>query len=174
MDVPTGHKIPSMMSNRRSELLRRLVKSKVEDASHGVPRISRGEALPLSFAQERLWFLDRLGRLGPAYHIGLAVRLKGPLDPAALSAALTEIVRRHEALRSRITTRDGCGFQRIDAPWPVELVAERVTVAQARSRTRTLMEAPFDLATDRLLALHAFCVRRSRSRSSPVDAPYRV
>ncbi|WP_050886432.1 non-ribosomal peptide synthetase, partial [Bradyrhizobium sp. STM 3843] len=123
----------------------------LEHLSNRIPTVSRELQLPLSFAQERLWFLDRLGRLGPAYHIGLTVRLTGALDPIALSAALTEIVRRHEAIRTRIVMRDGTASQQIDPPWRIDLVAEPVAHAQAKQRTRGLMEEPFDLTRDRLL-----------------------
>ena len=122
MDTPTPKTLPKKASSgSKLELLRRKVRSAVEDLSDGIPTISRDRSLPLSFAQERLWFLDRLGRLGPAYHIGLSVRLKGRLDAAALSAALTEIVRRHEAIRTRVVMRDGLGSQVIDPPWPIDL-----------------------------------------------------
>src|SRR5882757_2641774 len=152
MDIPTHETSPTTaIRDSRMELLRRKVRSAVGDFSDAIPRIPRGRSLPLSFAQERLWFLDRLGGLGPAYHIGLSVRLRGRLDPAALSAALTEIVRRHEAIRTRIAISNGLGSQLLDPPWPINLVAERVTLAQARLRTRTLMEERFDLANDRLL-----------------------
>src|SRR5258708_4585341 len=101
------------IKGRRAELLRRKGMRAIEDVSISIPRISRDRLLPLSFAQERLWFLDRLGRLGPAYHIGLSVRVKGELDRAALSAALTDIVRRHEAVRTRFVMRDGAACQLI-------------------------------------------------------------
>ena len=65
--------------------------------------LPRTGPLPLSFAQRRLWFLDRLDPGGAAYNIALAVELEGHLDAAALEAALGEIVRRHEILRSRFT-----------------------------------------------------------------------
>ena len=152
MDILTHKAAPKItIRGSKLELLRRKLRSTVEDFSDGIPQVSRDHSLPLSFAQERLWFLDRLGRLGPAYHIGLAVRLTGELDSVALSAALTEIVRRHEAVRTRIAMRDGLGSQLIDPPWPIDLAAERVTLAEARLRTRRLMEESFDLANDRLL-----------------------
>jgi len=99
MDMPIERTAPkNTIKGRRAELLRRRVMSAIEDVSISIPSISRDRLLPLSFAQERLWFLDRLGRLGPAYHIGLSVRVRGVLDCAALSAALTDVVRRHEAV----------------------------------------------------------------------------
>ncbi|MEH2536065.1 amino acid adenylation domain-containing protein/non-ribosomal peptide synthase protein (TIGR01720 family) [Bradyrhizobium sp. AZCC 1588] len=151
MDIPMHKTLPTAaIKGPRLELLRRKIRNSVEDLFDGIPKVSRDHALPLSFAQERLWFLDGLGRLGPAYHIGLAVRLRGQLNIAALSAALTEIVRRHEAVRTRFTMRDGLGSQLLDPPWEIELGTERVTLDEARLRTRALMEHPFDLANDRM------------------------
>src|SRR4051794_25869052 len=139
------------IKGRKLELLRRRL-----DAVEGLPaariqRQPRGGPLRLSFAQERLWFLDRLGAVGPAYNISLAARLRGPLDPKILSAALTEIVRRHEAVRTRFATRDGVGIQLIDPPWRIDLTPEPVGLAEAKLRARQLMDQPFDLVADRLL-----------------------
>ncbi|HEX8905808.1 MAG TPA: condensation domain-containing protein, partial [Longimicrobiaceae bacterium] len=69
--------------------------------------------LPLSFAQQRLWFLEQLGNLGSAYHIHRRLRLWGPLDRAALVRALDRIVARHEALRTTFSVRGGEPEQRI-------------------------------------------------------------
>jgi amino acid adenylation domain-containing protein/FkbM family methyltransferase len=64
-----------------------------------LPRPRRGGE-PLSFAQQRLWFLHQLDHESTAYHIPVALRLEGALSPAALAAALAGVVRRHEALRT--------------------------------------------------------------------------
>src|SRR5947209_2334420 len=63
-------------------------------------KASASRSAPLSFAQQRLWFLDRLEPGGPAYNVPLAVRLAGPLDAAALERSLDALVRRHEILRT--------------------------------------------------------------------------
>src|SRR5205085_1846284 len=66
-----------------------------------IPQAPRDREIPLSFAQARLWFLDRVRPGSAVYNVPVAWRLRGRLEPAALAAALTEIVRRHEALRTR-------------------------------------------------------------------------
>ncbi|HEU4559344.1 MAG TPA: amino acid adenylation domain-containing protein, partial [Longimicrobium sp.] len=71
----------------------------------------RAGALPLSFAQERLWFLDRLEPGSTTYNLGAARRLGGALDEAALERSLSEVVRRHEALRTTFMEVDGSPVQ---------------------------------------------------------------
>src|SRR5687767_15967976 len=75
-----------------------------------VPRVHRDGA-PLSFAQERLWFLDRLEPGSATYNIPAARRLGGALDESALERSLSEIVRRHEALRTVFAEVDGAPVQ---------------------------------------------------------------
>ncbi len=82
---------------------------------------ARDAALPLSFSQQRLWFLDRLAPDAANYNLGVAFDLRGPLDLAALAAGLTEIVRRHEILRTRFVDRDGEPRQEILPPPQVPL-----------------------------------------------------
>ena len=69
-------------------------------AGRHIPAVERGGELPLSFAQERLWFLDRLEPGLVAYNVPVAVRLEGPLDVRALQRAVDRIVERHETLRT--------------------------------------------------------------------------
>ncbi|WP_405139745.1 amino acid adenylation domain-containing protein [Sphaerisporangium sp. NBC_01403] len=72
---------------------------------------------PLSYGQERMWFLSRLeGSGGAAYNVFLAHRLRGPLDAGALERAIAEIVARHEVLRTRYPAKDGDPVQVIDPP----------------------------------------------------------
>jgi amino acid adenylation domain-containing protein len=113
----------------------------------------RSEPLPLSFAQERLWFLDRLEPGGTGYAIPAALRLRGDLDAAALERALGEVVRRHEALRTTFAERDGVPVQVVH-PFagfavPVEALPGRDAAEREAAALRRCTEEsvrPFDLA----------------------------
>ncbi|HJX28063.1 MAG TPA: amino acid adenylation domain-containing protein, partial [Thermoanaerobaculia bacterium] len=72
-----------------------------------------GTEIPLSPAQERLWFLDRLEPGNPAYNVPLALRLRGPLSAPALAAALAAVARRHEVLRTRFVEAAGRPVQEL-------------------------------------------------------------
>ncbi len=115
----------------------------------------RDEPPPLSFAQERLWFLDQLEPGLAAYNVPAALELAGPLQPAALAGALCHLARRHETLRTRYAESDGRGVQVIDgdAPLPlpvVDLAALAGSKDRAEAESRRLLAAesarPFDLA----------------------------
>ncbi|MFL5386105.1 MAG: condensation domain-containing protein, partial [Longimicrobiaceae bacterium] len=115
--------------------------------------VERTGALPLSFAQERLWFIDRLEPGSAVYNIFAAWRLGGTLDEAALRRALGEVVRRHEALRTVFAEVDGSAVQVI-APFggfalPVEDLSglgEADREAAARRRAGEEAARPFDLS----------------------------
>jgi amino acid adenylation domain-containing protein len=118
----------------------------------------RPDRLPLSFAQERLWLLERLERLAAAYNIPVAVRLRGRLDVAALQQSLTEVVRRHEVLRTRFDLSAAGPMAVIEPARPFDLEVVDLTAlaasdaeAAARRRMAELVGAPFDLAQGRLL-----------------------
>ncbi|HEU4559242.1 MAG TPA: condensation domain-containing protein, partial [Longimicrobium sp.] len=115
--------------------------------------VERDGALPLSFAQERLWFINRLEPESAAYNVPMAWRVDGALDQAALERALGEIVRRHEALRTVFPEVDGSPAQAI-APFggftlPVEDLSglsEPDREAAVRRRADEEAARPFDLS----------------------------
>src|SRR5262249_51854058 len=123
-----------------------------------IVRVDRSGPLTASFAQQRLWFLDRLQPGSPAYNIPIAVRLDGRLDVDALRRALAEVVRRHEILRT--TFADDGGVPRpviadsLELPLPVEDLCSLPEDRRLdRALERVLEEAakPFDLATGPLV-----------------------
>lgn len=116
------------------------------------PRPGPEPGFPLSYAQERLWFLDQADPGSTAYVMPGALRLRGTLDERALRAALDEIVRRHEVLRTTFPAEGGLPEQRIGrpraVPMPVlEADGEDAVAAACRAEANT----PFDLARDLLL-----------------------
>jgi len=129
-----------------------------------VPVEIRPKSIPLSHAQERLWFLDQLGPGDPAYAIPFALRLDGPLDARALRSALREVVDRHEVLRTTFPSVAGRPEQRIHAPgselacaaaWVEESDLSPLDGAERDRRLRERLDAlarePFDLAAGPLM-----------------------
>ncbi|HEV2149164.1 MAG TPA: amino acid adenylation domain-containing protein, partial [Longimicrobiaceae bacterium] len=119
-------------------------------------RASREGPLPLSFAQQRLWIVDRLEPESPAYNMPFALRLRGALDAAALRASIGELVRRHEVLRTVFEERDGEPVQVVCPPAPARLpLVDLGTLPNPeREMARQVAEEadrPFDLARGPLL-----------------------
>ena len=118
----------------------------------------RDGELPLSFAQERLWLLDRLDPGSASYNIFDAIRLEGEVSAVRVSAALSEIFGRHEVLRTTFDSRQGRPVQRIAPPSPVAVPVvdlERLPAAAREPEARRLLDREvhrgFDLARGPLL-----------------------
>ncbi|HEU4881703.1 MAG TPA: amino acid adenylation domain-containing protein, partial [Longimicrobium sp.] len=115
-----------------------------------IERVDRGGRLPLSFAQQRLWFLEQLGDLGSTYHIPTGLRLQGELDRGALVRTLDRLVERHEALRTTFVEVEGEPVQRIAEESRFHLLEHDLGGhADAEAELRRLVaeesSAPFDL-----------------------------
>ncbi|MDQ3982267.1 MAG: AMP-binding protein, partial [Actinomycetota bacterium] len=100
-----------------------------ETALPPLVRAPRDRPLPLSFGQERLWFLDRLEPGSSEYLVPVAVRIRGRLDAGALEQALCELVARHEILRTRYENAGGEPVPVIDEPAPLPLARVDLTSA---------------------------------------------
>ena len=123
-------------------------------AAPALQPVSRQERLPLSFAQQRLWFLQQLEPESTAYNLPLAVRLSGDLDRTALQHSLSEIVRRHEALRTTFATADG---------EPVQVIHPAVEVSLPLVDVSALAESAREREAERLSveeAGHVFSLER--------------
>jgi amino acid adenylation domain-containing protein/non-ribosomal peptide synthase protein (TIGR01720 family) len=133
---------------RLAEVLRDAARAYRDAPIQPIPPAARGRALPLSAAQRRLWFLDDLTSGGTEYNTGVALRLAGALDHAALRAALDALVARHASLRTTFDTVDGRGVQIVAPRGELPLRTADVPAADHAALDRALLEelrAPFDL-----------------------------
>jgi amino acid adenylation domain-containing protein/non-ribosomal peptide synthase protein (TIGR01720 family) len=120
--------------------------------------VPRDRPLPLSFAQQRLWFLHQRDPESAAYNLASGFRLRGDLDAAALGRAFDALVARHESLRTTFPERGGAPVQQVAAPAPVPIHAEDLRPlapgareAAVRDRLAAAGARPFDLARGPLL-----------------------
>ncbi|SCE53814.1 non-ribosomal peptide synthase domain TIGR01720/amino acid adenylation domain-containing protein [Streptomyces sp. DvalAA-14] len=142
----------------------------------------RPPMLPLSFAQRRLWFLNRFEGPNATYNVPFTLRLDGALDVPALQAALTDVVGRHETLRTVYPDADGTPHQVV---LPIESAAPRLELAEVPDGTpddgiqawadrsvRAAMRTPFDVATD--LPLRAWLFRQAADRHTLVVVVHHI
>ncbi|NTX50273.1 non-ribosomal peptide synthase/polyketide synthase [Myxococcus sp. CA039A] len=120
-------------------------------------RMPRGERLPLSFAQQRLWFLDRLEPGSALYNLSHAMRLSGHLDVEALEHGLAEVVRRHDSLRTTFGMNEGLPYQIVASEVPSVLERIRMEGTPEEREEAVLrrcaaeVRRPFDLARGPLI-----------------------
>ncbi|WP_442947635.1 amino acid adenylation domain-containing protein [Nostoc sp.] len=141
-----------------AQSIEQLQQHDLELTSPPILRRTRDAELPLSYAQQRLWFLDQFEPNSPFYNIPMALRLVGNLNQAALEQSLQEIIHRHEALRTNFITVDGKPSQIIqtETNWTVSVVdlkylsttEQEITSQQLAQQQVT---QPFDLAKGTLI-----------------------
>ena len=128
-----------------------------EASSNAIPRRPQEGTVPLSFAQQRLWFLQQLEPESTVYNEAMAIRLKGPLHVEALTRAAQEIMRRHEVLRSTFPIVAGQTIQVIDPSLHVDLsvplidlrgVPQAEREAEVQRRTTQEVQRPFHLTEE--------------------------
>ncbi len=156
-----SQRIANLSPAKLELMLRQLEKAKTTRAG-AQPisrRVSTGNARPrASFAQEGLWFLNQLEPDSAAYNVPLTVRLEGALNIAALEKSLSEVVRRHESLRTTFRVESGSLVQIIAPPQPLKLplvdlseLPEALRAAEATKLAVRDAKRPFDLATESLM-----------------------
>lgn len=168
VNAPKGVLTPELgaeLTRRKPALLEALRHAQATNPAQpfdttSITAIPRQGALPLSFAQQRLWFLDQLDPGNRAYNLPGVLRLQGRLDIPVLEASVTALIARHEALRTTITAIQGEPMQQIAPPTAFVLPIEDLrhlpaAVAEARAMEwcRDEAHAPFDLARGPLFRL---------------------
>ena len=115
-------RLANLTPEQREKLLKKLREQKGEEKVQGIELDqfrAEGDSYPLSFSQQRLWFLDKLEGQNASYNIPAALDMLGPLNPAALDSSLQTLVERHESLRCifvleddlpRVKIREGINF----------------------------------------------------------------
>ena len=127
VDAPDGALTPELVSEIRDakeHLLQHLIQAgelKVIESGHQITRATDRSRLPLSFAQQRLWYLDQLEPGQSTYNLPFAYDICGNLDPKALEISLNIIVKRHEVLRTSFPSQNGIPFQSIDEDFSLEI-----------------------------------------------------
>ncbi|MFF3436963.1 amino acid adenylation domain-containing protein [Streptosporangium sp. NPDC002721] len=155
-------KLARLSPEQRAALEEKLRRQPPPRRPSGIPRRpDDGGPPPLSFGQERLWFLQQLDPADASYNMFLVQRLRGHVSFEALGYALDRLVERHETLRARFTSHEGSPVQEIGPPLPVEPDLIDLTGLPAGEReTRAtelvadLTNRPFDLAAGPLLRVH--------------------
>jgi amino acid adenylation domain-containing protein len=165
LNAPKGVITRSLMdelSRRKAEIIEFLgdTASSIGSGTLPLQSVSRDGVLPVSFSQQRLWFLSQLEPDSTAYVIHGAIRLQGKLNAGALERCLNEIYRRHEALRTTFQEADGRPEQIISPPAPIKLPMEDLQQLPADAREAEIQrlisevtQNPFDLAQGPLLRI---------------------
>ena len=157
LDAPRGAldaELRAELVKRKPELLRLLSWSRRSARDLPLVPADREQTLPLSWSQQRLWFLDQLEPNSSAYNISWTVRLKGELIVDALQAAFDHLVARHETLRTTFPDKNGEPWQRVAKSLPVTIGQEDLTGVsdeQLRVRLGKLAAGSFDLAAGPLV-----------------------
>jgi len=152
------------LSAKKKALLQKLLQQEGVASGTAGPRIERRaeSSSPLTPTQERVWLLEKLGHEAPVYHVPAPVRLEGPLDTAALSAAIDRIFERHEILRSVVRVVDERPRLVVQPARHVPLPIEEIDGDDATRWSRTLEKVhaeyvrPFDLVDGPLLRARLF------------------
>jgi amino acid adenylation domain-containing protein/non-ribosomal peptide synthase protein (TIGR01720 family) len=155
----TARKIAELPPDKRAQLFERLRQRREAPRQAAIPRVSRAQGLfPLSFAQQRLWFLNQYDPESPEYNIPQGFRIRGPLSAARLRRTLAAIADRHEVLRTTFKAIDGVPMQLPAERLHVELPLADLCGLPAGEREREARRAavadarrPFDLAVGPLL-----------------------
>ncbi len=162
-NAPKGTMNPDLVSEvkkHQTDIIQFLQQAnQSKDITHqSIQPTPKNTDLPLSFAQERLWFLEQLEESGSTYNCGRILRLQGSLDIQALEASINEIVRRHQVLRTAFVEIDGTPIQKICEPQLIKIqvldlqnLPAEAKLEKAWSLASEAQNEPFDLLSGLLI-----------------------
>ncbi len=152
-----SRRIGALSADKRALLEQHLLRRQQVAADDPIRRRRPGDPAPLSFAQQRLWFLDQWAPGNPTYNAALAFRLRGDLDVGRLREALALVIARHEAVRTVFRAPAGEPEQVVLADWNFELPERPVAdPAALPGLLREEARRPFDLTRDLMLRAAVF------------------
>jgi amino acid adenylation domain-containing protein/non-ribosomal peptide synthase protein (TIGR01720 family) len=153
--------IKSLSVEQRDFLVKTLRQKSLARKAETLPKFPKQGPAPLSFAQERMWFLNELVPGNPAYHIFIAVCVKGPLNANIFEQSLREIIKRHESLRTGFLTFDGQPFLNVLTDYRIPLHRVDLTHIPENMRKKTVNQfaseeakKPFDLSCAPLIRIN--------------------
>ena len=160
IDAPEGAVTPELRAQiaaRKQEILGFLAEAGAAiDAP--ITATTRNEPAPLSFAQQRMWFLDQLQSQSSAFNSPVHIRFTSPLDLDALAHSICEILQRHDILRTNFPIQNGSPVPVVSPPGPIDLPVDDCSSMEAieklefiRGRMQAEAETPFDIAHDPLI-----------------------
>jgi hypothetical protein len=160
-DGDVANRLSRLPPEKRALLERALLaRREVNPDDLSIPRRPPDEPAPLSFPQQRLWFLDKMAPGDPTYNAVVGMRLRGPVDVDRLRSAFEAVVLRHEAIRTVLPDADGRPYQQVLADWqlPLPVVDLRGMAADERAAAlmRLMREEPrrsYDLQRDLMMRL---------------------
>lgn len=152
-------RIANLSPTKRALLEKRL--NQPQAKHHFIPRVVRAPYMPLSFGQERLYFLSKLNADSPVYNRPLAIQLVGKLDSSSLILALERMVKRYEILRTTFLLVNGSVAQHINEPFPltcsvVDLLVHPNAESEYQQLSREWIEQPFNLEQGPLIRAKLF------------------
>jgi non-ribosomal peptide synthetase component F/acyl carrier protein len=153
------------LARKKNEIIAFLlqVTTEVRPPREPILPVSRGGALPQSFAQQRMWLVNQLEPDSAAYHIPFTARISGPLNLSVFEQSLNRIVKRHESLRTTFATADDQPVQRIADTLQIPVIVvdlsaflEPEQAVETRRMVNEEVQKPFDLARGPLVRCHLF------------------
>ncbi|MEP7339281.1 MAG: amino acid adenylation domain-containing protein [Acidobacteriota bacterium] len=165
VELPVRALFESLTVAKLSELIEKEMRAGNFTRTAPLKKASREQRLPLSFAQQRLWFIDQLEPGLPIYNCPGAFRLSGPLRIEILEKSLSEIIKRHEILRTSFSAEQGQPWQVIHPPQRITLPVVDLSGLQEDARDGEInrfaaeeFRQPFNLATGPLLRINILCL----------------